>query len=304
MNDWKTRLFRRVDNAHRAFNDRIKDRWPLLSVWLYHKPRARFLMYRIERRLLAGKPVPANDRTSVVLFTVNKAASMYVHRMLRWIAEPHGLLQADLTGWFATSSGNMFRHFKDPESMQKLFRPKGFFYAALRDPCDIPGPERFRIVVVLRDPRDVLTSKYYSQGFSHAVINERVHARRKHVVRQTIDTFVLEHAPGLLKSYQRYVDQYDGKPYALITTYEKMTADLPGWLNAIVQHTGLTEHPEAIQRVLDHAKNVKATGDKSKHIRVARSGDHQERLQPATIAELDRMFAPLMRWFPQKEAAH
>ena len=178
--DWKTRIFMAVDRAHGRFNNRIKDRWPLLSVWLYHKPRSRFLHYRVERALIAGKPLNVGQRQSIVLFTVAKAASMHVQKMVGTLTKAHGMIPADFNAYFSTSSGRMYDHFRNPASLQRMFRPKGFFYGALRTHCDIPQPERFRVVVVLRDPRDVLTSQYYSQAFSHAIINERIAKQRGH----------------------------------------------------------------------------------------------------------------------------
>lgn len=298
MTDWKTRWFRRLDRWHIRLDQAVLRRWPLLSVWLFHKPRARFIHYRVERSLVKGRDVKVNARPSVVLFTVNKAASMYVHKVLMRLTKPHGLIPVDYTAWTSGLGGSAYRLFKDPEALRRMFRPNGFFFGALRDFCQIPDPEKYRIIVVLRDPRDVLTSKYYSQAYSHSVINASVLDRRRKVLKQTIDEFVLEQAPGLKESYRQYVDHYAGEPYALITTYEKMTTDHDGWLREIAAHAALEEHPDVIATIMADAKKVKATGDRAQHIRVARSGDHRDRLRPETIAELDRMFAPLMHWFP------
>lgn len=297
MSTWKTRLFRRLDSAHVRFNERIKDRWPRLSVWLYHKPRAHFIHYRVERALLKGRDLKVNQRQSIVLFTVNKAASMYVHKVLMRLTKPQGLVPVDYTAWTSGVSGRSYRIFNDPAALRNMFRPQGFFFGALRDFCAIPEPEKYRIVVTLRDPRDVLTSKYYSQAFSHSVINTSVLERREKVLRQTVDEFVLEHAPGLFESYQQYLAHYANKPYALITTYEKMTTDHDAWLQEMIDFTGLGGNTDVIEAIKTDARKVKGSGDKSQHIRVAKSGDHVNKLKPATVAELDRLFAPMLPWF-------
>lgn len=297
-NDWKTRLFMRVDRAHRRFNDLIKDRWPLMSVWLYHKPRSRFLHYRVERALIAGKPLPVGKRQSIVLFTVAKAASMYVQRTLGELTKAHGLIPADFTAYISTSDNRRHRLFKDPVSLERMFRPQGFFYGALRSYCTIPGPERFRMVVMLRDPRDVLTSQYYSQAYSHAIINEQIARQRKKVLAQTMDASVLEEAPRLLAFYEEYLRECEGKPWVHITTYERMVTDHAGWLRAIASHCGLTEHPALIDDLVEKGRGIKGTGDKHQHVRVARSGDHRNKLQPETVRELDRLFGPMLARAP------
>lgn len=297
-NDWKTRLFMAVDRAHGRFNNRIKDRWPLLSVWLYHKPRSRFLHYRVERALIAGKPLNVGKRQSIVLFTVAKAASMHVQKMVGELTKAHGMVPADFNAYFSTSSGKLYDHFHNETSLQRMFRPQGFFYGALRTYCAIPDPGRFRIVVVLRDPRDVLTSQYYSQAYSHAIINERIAQQRKKVLSQTIDEAVMEEAPKLLKIYNDYLREYSGKPWAHITTYEKMVADHASWLRTIAAHCGLDQHPALVEKLATEGRSIKGTGDKNQHVRVAKSGDHKNKLKPETVAELDRMFGPMLSQAP------
>lgn len=297
-NDWKTRLFMAVDRLHGRFNNLIKDRWPMMSVWLYHKPRSRFLHYRVERALIAGKPLKVGSRQSIVLFTVAKAASMHVQKMVGEITKAHGLIPADFNAYFSTSSARLYDHFHNPDSLQRMFRPQGFFYGALRTYCALPRPEQFRVVVVLRDPRDVLTSQYYSQAFSHSIINERIARQRKKVLAQTIDEAVLEQAPELLAIYTDYLREYGSKPWALITTYEQMIADHTSWLKAIAAHCGLNEHPALVERLAAEGMKVKGSGDKSQHVRVAKSGDHRNKLRPETVAELDRMFGPMLAKAP------
>jgi hypothetical protein len=143
---------------------------------------------------------------------------------------------------------------------------------------------------MLRDPRDMLTSYYYSEAFSHSPINTRVLERRKKAAAQTIDAFVLEHAPRHKRVYSAYLEHLHGHSNVLFTTYERMTADVEGWLQEIVDHVGLTDHPDMVAELLAEASKVKGKGKATEHVRVARPGDHRNKLQPGTIAELDALF--------------
>lgn len=294
MTDWKTSLFGKVDRAHRRLNNAVKDRWPILSVWLYQRPRARFLLYKLEKALLRGVEVNTVDRPSIVFFTTHKAASMFMDRLLRRLSTAHGMLPTDIEAWFSTGSPKLWSIFKDPRAMQRLFRPKGLYYGALRAYREIPDLDTYRVVVALRDPRDMLTSYYYSEAFSHAPINKRVLERRVRAQAQTIDEFVLEHAPRHYQVYKEYIDKLHGRPHVHFTTYERMTADLEGWFRDVVEHVGLTERPDLVAELLEEARKVKGSGRKESHVRVARPGDHRDKLLPATVAELDRLFAPVM----------
>ncbi|HRW90153.1 MAG TPA: hypothetical protein P5027_09385, partial [Flavobacteriales bacterium] len=162
MSSWKHSLFRLVDRSHQRFNDAVKDRWPWMSVWLYHRPRSRFLHYRFERALLAGREFQVADRPSILFFTTHKAASMFVDRVLKRLGQAHGMLHADLEGWFSTGPPKLWRLFKDPAAMKQLFRPRGIYYGALRSHRPIADLENYRVVLMLRDPRDMLTSYYFS----------------------------------------------------------------------------------------------------------------------------------------------
>ena len=127
------------DRSHQRFNDAVKDRWPWMSVWLYHRPRSRFLHYRFERALLAGREFQVADRPSILFFTTHKAASMFVDRVLKRLGQAHGMLHADLEGWFSTGPPKLWV-FKDPAAMKQLFRPRGIYYGALRSPSSHCGP--------------------------------------------------------------------------------------------------------------------------------------------------------------------
>jgi len=290
MSSWKHSLFRLVDRSHQRFNDAVKDRWPWMSVWLYHRPRSRFLHYRFERALLAGREFQVAARPSILFFTTHKAASMFVDRVLKRLGQAHGMLHADLEGWFSTGPPKLWRLFKDPAAMKQLFRPRGIYYGALRSHRPIADLENYRVVLMLRDPRDMLTSYYFSEAFSHSPINQRVLERRRKAAAQDINAFVLEHAPLHKAVYETYFREFDGRPEVLFTTYERMLADRRAWLNEIVEHVGLTEHPGLVEDLLQEAAQVKGTGSAHQHVRVARSGDHRDKLSPDTIARLNDLF--------------
>lgn len=296
MSDLKKNVVNSLDRAHRKINDKIKGRWPKVSLYFYTKPRAKWLYYKNERALMKGMDVSTSDHQSVVFFSVHKAATMYVNSVLSKLSQAHGLLPIDYSGWFSSANSKMYEHYNDPEFMKTAFRPKGYYYGALRQYRKIPSLERFKTVIVLRDPRDVLVSHYYSVAFSHAMINKGLMEKRKKALEQTIDEYVLDLAPEMLQTYTEHVEHVIGKENVLFLTYEEMIKDLESWLRKIVAHTGLKEHPEVVQEIVERSKFNKGTGEKKDHVRAAKAGDHAEKLKPDTIAQLNILFEPVMKY--------
>ena len=290
----KASIINSIDRAHRSINNKIKDRWPLVSLYFYTKPRAKWLYYRNERALMRGEDVSNSDHQSIVFFSVHKAATMYVNGILSDLVLAHGLIPIDYSGWFSTDSERLYDNYENPDFMKKVFREKGYYYGAFRVYRKIPDLDRFKTIIVLRDPRDVLVSHYYSVAFSHAVINNKLREERQKALNQTIDEYVLELAPDMLTRYQDHAENVIGKPGVLFLTYEEMTEDFENWLNKIVKHTGLNKHPEIQDRIIANSKFTKGSGEKKDHVRSARPGDHKDKLKPETIEELDKMFAPIM----------
>ena len=294
MSSIKANIINSLDRFHRKINNRIKDRWPRVSLYFYTKPRAKWLYYRNERALMRGENVSLSNKQSVVFFSVHKAATMYINKILTDLSQAHGMIPIDYSGWFSTDSGDLYANYEDPKFMKTVFRDKGYYYGAFREYRKVPDLARFKTVIVLRDPRDVLVSHYYSVAFSHAVINERVHKERQKALKQTIDEYVLELAPKMLRRYKDHLEFVIGKPNVLFLTYEQMTSDFSNWFDQIVEHTGLNEKRELIQKIKEDSKFTRGTGEKKDHLRSAKPGDHSTKLLPETISKLNEMFGEVM----------
>lgn len=112
------------------------------------------------------------------------------------------------------------------EEMQKyayLFKRRGYVYSVFGGAIEgIPALEQYRIFLMVRDPRDVLTSMYYSSAYSHPVPEatgdkrEAFLARRRHTREISIDQFALENAEHKRAIYQHYTDLLVKKTSAFI----------------------------------------------------------------------------------------
>ena len=145
----------------------------------------------------------------------------------------------------------------------------------------------------LRDPRDVLTSLYYSTAYSHAVISPKLLRGRKEAQGLSVDEFVMANIEEVLQGYTRYCDTLL-KSNALFLKYEQMVGDFEAWLARLVDYCELDQHQAIIQAILDEADFDVKKEDKYSQRRQVTPGDHRRKLLPATIAELNDRFGAVL----------
>jgi sulfotransferase family protein len=246
---------------------------------------------------------------NVIVFTTHKAGSMVLHRVVRDICEKHNI------AYYSPTTKKL--------PFDQIFNGKDFI--ARRNGCF--GPLRFfvpsaalesaNIVVHLRDPRDVLTSMFFSYCFMHPGEIEANAGYRKEVAEAGIDRFVLDMSDenftrfkgdyGTGCQYGRYIgsihDRYITylrevvrKPNAVVLSYEEMVLDFGSWLRKFLAAFELTDGDETYEFVANrHAETVKPAGeDIWSHKRKVTPGDYKEKLRPETISELNRRFSEVL----------
>jgi hypothetical protein len=249
---------------------------------------------------------------NVIAYTTHKAGSMVLHRVLKDICEL-----------------NRVRYYSPNESktllpFDRIFA--GHDFIAKKRGCF--GPIRFfvpttaiadaRVILHLRDPRDVLTSMFYSYCYMHAGEIERHTGYRKAVAEAGIDRFVLDmvgapfyeyrgdygigsrykqHVGTVLDRYERYLTELFGQPNTIVVSYEEMVLAFPSWLKRIIGAFDLPNPEETSAVVAARHANSVAAGEEDvwSHKRKVTPGDHREKLQPATIRQLDQIFATVLK---------
>jgi Sulfotransferase domain len=250
---------------------------------------------------------------NVVVFTMHKAGSMVLHRVLQDIC--------DATGVRYYSENQSTK--KDMLPVRKIFEGKNFI--AKRNGCFGPirfflpskGLEETNILLHLRDPRDVLTSMFFSYCFMHRGPVEKNTGYRRAVADAGIDQYVLsmstdafmdyegdygtggnyrEHIGNILTRYERYLHELVGRPNTALVSYEEMVRDFPSWLRKVVAQFQLANEEEIFQAVLArHLEEVKpAAEDVWAHKRKVTPGDYLEKLNPETVAELNQRFSAVL----------
>ena len=271
----------------------VRRYFPYTFYHLVQKPRYR-RMFSAERQLTQGISLSTSLHPNILFFTHPKCASRYVLSILVRLADAEGMGSIDFDAYVTVDPPpREFDPYKPEGSLAQAFQPRGYLYGAIGSYRLIPNLEYYRVVLNLRDPRDVLTSLYYSTAYSHAVISPKLLRGRKEAQGLSVDEFVMANIEEVLQGYTRYCDTLL-KSNALFLKYEQMVGDFEAWLARLVDYCELDQHQAIIQAILDEADFDVKKEDKYSQRRQVTPGDHRRKLLPATIAELNDRFGAVL----------
>lgn len=249
--------------------------------------------FEAESAVLRGDQGKAGRGQSVVLFTVHKSGSAFMGEMLKFLCQESGLTPLNLMGYLSINNIPEYT-IVGSRRLRRSFHPTGYFYGPLRFYHHIPRLNRYKILLLLRDPRDTLTSLYYSRTYSHVVENEYHRRLREDALQQNIDAFCLQLASNRKLLYENYLRTLAERPNVLILKYEDMVADFPVFLDRIIRFLGYAPSAYLRQAILNEADFKVEKEDIYAHKRQVAPGDHLRKLKPGTIRELNRVFAGIL----------
>lgn len=189
-----------------------------------------------------------------------------------------------------------------------LFDQEGVVFSGFRH---MPGKAfsiRFReddaVILLVRDPRDILVSLYFSMKFSHSLpkaggVRNRLEEQRKTAESMEIDDYVIDAAPALKKQYDSYRkgllerDDIDTR----IFRYEEVIFEKERWMADLAEHLGLALPEAQRKRIVAKHDVVPEREDPSSHVRRVAPGDHAEKLSQETIAYLNEFFREVVSPF-------
>lgn len=180
-------------------------------------------------------------------------------------------------------------------SVYTAFKSTGYYYGPIGTFRSIPNMEKYKVLLQLRDPRDVLTSLYFSTVYSHAVISPKLIRRRQEAKHLDVDDFVLLAAEEYLPIYQTYCKQLLANKNMLFVKYEKMVEDFDGWLQNVAEHLNLDNEVDALAEIKRKANFSVPSEDKFAQRRQVTPGDHQRKLRAQTIETLNKNFSSILR---------
>ena len=273
----------------------------LLKKW---KSRKKFSN---EIRFLNGRCQPTNSRQSIIFFSIYRSASTYIGRVLGKMASESGLIPINLDAYFFHMGKGREWEGEGRKFVKVTYRSKGFYYGPFRSfNTEIPSLKDYKILLVLRDPRDVIVSSYYAM-YSHAVPQSygikktrQVWTRRKQRLQQTLDEYVMQKTnpgSGFLRRYSTYHEKLIGKENVLFMKYEDMVADFSGFLERVVEFFELDVSPGLLNTIKTEANFSVPAENIYDHKRQVTPGDHRRKLAWETIDSINKRLVDVLRLF-------
>ncbi len=189
---------------------------------------------------------------------------------------------------------NVIQHFIPNNAPQVLNGRNGMF-GPFRFPFKYDLIKDWNVLLHLRDPRDVLTSLFYSVTASHKDIpNEK----RNYWLENGIDEFVLKYTDIYLPRYKGYCNYFLDKENVRFLKYEDLIEDSSGWLDTFVDHIPY-EFDKALFKKEMNSLFLSQTNieEESPHklIRQVVPGDYQRKLNSNTIDILNSKFNHILK---------
>jgi Sulfotransferase domain len=247
----------------------------------------------------------------IAVFTLHKSASMFIHRQCESLCRLAGI---DYHSPNLAASGLDARKLLTDKD---LWSSRHGCFAPLRFFVPIPRVADFAVLLHLRDPRNVLVSMFYSYCYIHPGEVEAGTGYRRQAAAKGIDAFVLAKAsdqsrdyPGdygtgghvedlignLPRRYRDYIDRLLGKPNVTLLKYEEMVTDYRGWLTKFIAPFRLEDPATVVETLVARSGEFfpERRHDALSHIRHVQPGDHRAKLEPATIRQLNEIFADVL----------
>lgn len=229
-----------------------------------------------------------SNRQSIIFFSVHKSASTFIKNTIFKLIGSESLIPLRFSGYLPKNKHSEI--YNNPEIMKRIMIEKGFFYGVLREYFDYSNFDKFKIVLVLRDPRDVLTSQYFSVLYNHPLSRKEVVENRKKYAGISIDDFVMEYAIPLQKKYQDYCNHLIDRPNVLFLKYEDMITEFAPWLSKLSSYLELSNNENLLNKIVEETSFTVKKEDPKSFIRNIKAGDHKNKLKPETITALTKLF--------------
>ncbi|HFQ15953.1 MAG TPA: hypothetical protein ENK41_06305 [Rhodobacteraceae bacterium] len=260
------------------------------------------------RQTITLPPPGDGARRSVFVVSLPKAGSTLLNRIMRPLCLRAGLapfsLQNTLRGELGVDMPQV--------DFNPLFVSHAYAYLGFRGwstSFAMPKAADGRTVFLVRDPRDMVVSQYYSKAFSHRPPGnaagdegvERFEKERAQVARMSVADYVLENAESVARTYNKTWKNLQTIGHKT-WRYEDIIFEKRRWVDEMLAYLGIDLPPAMVARVVER-QDVRPDGEAPlEHVRKVTPGDHREKLDAATIEKLDAVFADILDRFDYPRA--
>jgi len=244
-------------------------------------------------------PTPGNVG-SYFLFSLPKAGSTLLMQLMSDVNKVLGIPMIDLPTRLFTLGINP-PELKD--DINRLWQVHGYAYMGFRSflPTMNFDLSTTKNILLIRDPRDMLVSLYFSVKYSHRIPKmhgeEHPLERARNAVQEIeIDQFVLNRAPAVLNLFLAYIKHLPCDS-TRVYRYEDVIFRKSEWIEDMLCFLGLYLSRSKIKEIAEKHDIHPDMENPKKHVRQVTPGNYKYHLCQATIEKLDDTFRPVTRYF-------
>lgn len=161
-----------------------------------------------------------------------------------------------------------------------------------------------KIIFLVRDPRDILVSMYYSFGFSHSFspnreIKEYQVKRRQKIRQMTIDEYALQAAHELKEKFDIIYSLMQYAPDKILLKYEDMIENFAYFYSQLY---GFVQLNEGVKEMMLKQTRPRKVEQQLQHKRKGKPGNYKEKFQLTTINKINKILAKPLRDFCYQDA--
>lgn len=238
-------------------------------------------------RYRVSVPKPTPNFASGYVFAYWKSGSTLLEEMLKAYCKSVGVAQFSIYKQ-AFRQGVMTSEIAGDANT--FLVKEGYVFTGFRHypSFDLAIDDNQPVILLVRDPRDMLVSYYFSVRDSHQIPRgqEVMQAARTRSRNALIDDWVLRHAPLYTVAFERYTEKLSGLTVVLFR-YEDVIYEKSRWLEEAVRALQLPLRMNTVSRIARRFDIIPEYESSSQHIRKVHPGDHRDKLASDTIRKLN-----------------
>jgi hypothetical protein len=244
-------------------------------------------------------PKPA-DIKSFFLFSLMKAGSALLNNLFFSVCNEKSIpvIQIDQAIWKESITFNQLN-----SSTDAALYEAGYAYTGFR--IFIPWDTNFdftkvKSILLIRDPRDMLVSRYFSLKYSHNVPKKQGIAREGYLKERellsniTIDDYLLKKPRIYLKHFHTYEEKLLINKQTKLYRYEDVISKKREWLTDMLNFLNIELPQEKIFQIADRHDIRPDKEDKHAHIRQVTPGNYKKHLKQKTINKLNKIYSEIL----------
>jgi hypothetical protein len=194
-----------------------------------------------------------------------------------------------------------------PASTSQVILPKGYCYGFPGWPTtfEIPILGKAKSILLVRDPRDMAVSMYFSTLLSHPKPgasggnndNKALMPRRAEAGEMGIDKFVLTYCGGFYQEVLQSYRELALSPSMKVFRYEDIVYTKRTWAEDICSHYGWKVTNEQLEAAVAKVDVFPDDERPDQHVRQVHPGNYKQKLRPETIRYIEETCAAEMGFF-------